>query len=117
MICSPLAAHWPAGKGNYWTKVSFFHHSTTEQYRANGDKRPFLNSNARSRSSALFLDALVGATDRLDLWLQVPYFDLNFDDDADERHSSGVGDVRVSARYNLFGIRNGSVQFSGRFTA
>lgn len=116
VFSSPSAAQWPAGRGNYWTKVSVFHHSTTEQFRASGEKRPFLNSNAESRSSALFVDALVGVTDRLDLWLQVPYFDLNFDDDADERHSSGIGDVRLSARYNLFGLRGGSVQVSGRFT-
>ncbi len=116
VLCSPLAAQWPAGQGNYWTKLSIFHQSTTEQFRASGEKRPFLNSNAEARSSALFFDALVGVTDRLDLWLQVPYFDLNFDDDADERHSSGVGDLRLSARYNLFGLRDGSVQISGRFT-
>lgn len=113
---SPLTAQWPAGQGKYWTKLSVFYHSTTEQYRASGEKRPFLASNAQSRSSALFFDALVGVTNRLDLWLQVPYFDLNFDDDAEKRHSSGVGDVRLSARHNLFGFRDGSVQVSGRFT-
>lgn len=54
---SPLAAQWPAGKGKYWTKLSVFHHSTTEQLRASGEKRPFLNSNGESQSSALFFDA------------------------------------------------------------
>ena len=116
VFSSPVAAQWPAGQGQYWTKLSLFDHSTTEQFRANGDKRPFLNPNAESRSRALFFDGLVGVTDRIDLWLQVPYFDLNFDDDADERHSSGVGDVRLSARYNLFQLRGGSVPISVRFT-
>ena len=116
VFSSPLAAQWPAGKGKYWTKLSVFHHRTTEQFRSSGEKRPFLAGNAIARSSAIFIDALVGVTDRADLWLQVPYFDLNFDDDVDERHSSGVGDVRLSARYNLFGLRSGSVQVAARFT-
>jgi len=116
VFSSPLAAQWPAGKGQYWAKLSVFHHRTTEQFRSNGEKRPFLAGNAKARSTAIFIDVLVGVTDRADLWLQVPYFDLNFDDDVDKRHSSGIGDVRLSVRYNLFGLRNGSVQVSGRYT-
>ena len=55
-------------------------------------------------------------TDRVDVWLQVPYFDLNFDDYTERRHSSGIGDVRVSARVKLLQLRNGSVPVSARFT-
>ena len=113
----PVAGQWAEGKGRYWVKLSGFRHVTTEQYRPDGRKRRFLNSDAESRSSAVFLDALVGVTDRLDLWLQLPYFDLNFDDDAGRRNSRGIGDVRVSARYNLLRLRGGSVPVSARFTA
>jgi Putative MetA-pathway of phenol degradation len=110
------SAQWPVGQGKYWGKLSFFRHQTTEQFRASGEKKPFINANAESRSSAVFFDGLVGLTDRLDFWAQVPYFDLNFDDDSEERHSSGVGDVRLSARYNLFQLRQGSLPLSVRFT-
>ena len=116
VFVSPLAAQWPAGKGKYWTKLSVFPQTATEQYRSSGEKRPFLAANAKARSSAVFIDALVGVTDRADVWIQVPYFNLDFNDDVDDRHSSGVGDVRLSARYNLFGLRGGSVQVTGRFT-
>ncbi len=114
---APSEAQWPQGKGNFWAKISYFRHQTTEQFRSNGDKRPFLVGNGESRSSAVFVDALVGVTDRLDVWAQVPYFDLAFDDDADDRRSTGVGDIRLSARYALFSLRSGSLRISGRFTA
>jgi Putative MetA-pathway of phenol degradation len=114
---SPATAQWPAGRGGYWVKVSGFLHQTKDQYRSNGEKLPFLNSNAEATSKAVFVDALIGITDHLDFWAQVPYFDLNFNDDADNRHSSGVGDIRLSARYNLFKLRGGSIPISVRFTA
>lgn len=114
---SPASAQWPIGTGNFWAKVSWFHHETTEQFRSNGEKRIFLNSNAVSVSDAIFLDVAVGVTDKLDLWVQAPYFDLNFDDDVQDRHRAGVGDVRVSARYNLASFRGGSWPVSARVTA
>ena len=110
------AGQWPEGRGGYWAKVSVFRHTTEEQFRSNGEVKPFLAANAQSRSTALFFDALYGLTDRLDLWAQIPYFDLHFDDDADERHSSGIGDLRLSARYNLLKLRGGSIPISARFT-
>lgn len=113
---SPSHAQWPAGSGDYWVKLSFLHHRTTEQFRSNGERRPFLGDDAESRSSAVFFDALVGVTDRLDLWVQVPYFDLSFDDVAGDRNSTGVGDIRISTRYNLLQLRGGSIPVSARFT-
>lgn len=117
VFCEPASAQWPIGPGNFWAKVSWFHHETTEQFRSNGEKRIFLNSNAESVSDAVFVDAAVGLTDRLDLWVQAPYFDLNFDDDVQDRHRAGVGDVRLSARYNVAMLRDGSWPVSVRVTA
>ena len=114
---SAVEAQWPVGAGQYWGKLSFFHHQTTEQFRADGAKKPFINSNAESISQAIFLDWNVGLLDRLDLWLQVPYYDLEFNDDLADRQSDGIGDVRISARYNLFQLRNGSIPISARVTS
>lgn len=114
---APAEAQWPAGQGGYWVKASFFHHQTTREFRSNGDTRDFLAVDAESRSNAFFLDALFGVTDRLDVWVQAPYFDLSFDDAAGDRNSTGVGDIRLSARYNLFQLRGGSIPVSARFTA
>jgi len=114
---TPSAAQWPEGHGNWWAKVSAFHHRTTEQFRADGDRRPFLNDDARSVSSAVFLDILVGVTDRLDLWAQVPWFHLRFDDVSDDRTSQGIGDIRLSARHTLVRLAGGAVPISARYTA
>ena len=110
-------AQWPVGQGAGWAKLSVFHHRTTEEYRADGRKAPFLNNGAESRSTAIFADVLLGVTDRIDVWVQVPYFDLNFDDDTERRHSAGIGDIRMSARVNLLQLRSGSIPISARFTA
>ena len=50
----PSSVHprWsPSGRsepGQFWGKISFFHHQTTEQFRADGSKRPFINADAES---------------------------------------------------------------------
>lgn len=112
----PVEAQWPIGAGGYWAKLSWFHHETTEQFRSSGEKLPFLNTDAESISDALFLDLAVGVTSRVDVWAQLPFFDLNFNDVSDDRNSRGFGDLRVSARYNLAVLRNGSWPISVRGT-
>jgi hypothetical protein len=116
LLGAPASAQWPVGTGNFWGKLSFFHHQTTEQFRADGSKKPFINSNAESISQAIFLDLNVGLTDRLDLWLQAPYYDLEFNDDSGDRKSTGIGDIRLSARFNLLQLRGGSLPITARFT-
>lgn len=109
-------AQWPVGKGSYWAKLSLYRHETREEFGPDGEKRPYFAANAESRSTAVFVDATLGLTDRLDIWAQVPYFDLNFDDDTGLRHSEGVSDIRISLRYNLFQLRQRSLPISVRFT-
>jgi len=116
-VAGPLQAQWPVGQGNYWVKGTFFRHTTTEEFRSNGDTREFLAQDAVSRSNAYFFDALFGVTDRLDVWTQIPYFDLTFDDASGDRNSTGIGDIRLSARYNILELRDGSIPISARFTA
>lgn len=114
---SSLGAQWPAGTGSGWAKITVMHHSTTERYGPTGLKQRFFSADAESRSTALFLDALVGVTSTTDLWLQVPYFDLAFDDVGGDRTASGIGDVRISVRQNLLQLRGGSVPISVRVAA
>ena len=105
---------WPAGKTGYWGKLSVFRHTTETQYRADGSEQPFLNTGAKSESWAVFFDVLYGVTDHLDLWAQVPYFDLSFDDVSRNRDASGIGDVRFMARYHLFSLRQGAIPIAVR---
>ncbi len=118
MIIPPgaVSAQWPAGRGNYWAKVSTFYHQTTESFRSNGDKRTLINAEAENTSKAVFFDALIGVTGRLDFWVQVPYFDLTSNDVSNDRNEKNLGDIRLSARYNLLQLRGGALPISVRFT-
>lgn len=95
-----VAAQWPAGQGEGWAKLSFFSHETSERFDAKGEERLFFTG-GESVSRALYLDALVGVTDYLDVWLQAPWFDLAFDDVGGNRTASGPSDVRAFVRYGL----------------
>ena len=50
---------------------------------------------------ALFFEYERGITHRWDVKAQLPFFNIAFDDIADERTSNGPGDLRIESRYNL----------------
>ena len=99
-VAVPADAQWPAGQAAGWAKLSLFSHSTTERYDAAGEVRRFLG-NGESVSRAVFLDVLWGVHDVVDVWVQVPWFDLSFDDVGGDRDASGLSDVRGYLRYGL----------------
>lgn len=106
----------PAGQG--WLKVSYFRQTTDEWYIATpepvlradgtftqhdaGTRRPY-RFDGRYRSRAVFVDAIYGVTDGLDLGLQVPYFDQVLDDDTRSQApaDAGIGDLRAFAKWRL----------------
>ena len=73
---------------------------TTERYFLDGSRIPYF-FDGRNRTQALFVDYQRGLTDRLDVKVQLPVFSVSFDDLADDRTSTGLGDLRVEARYNV----------------
>ena len=73
---------------------------TTERYFFDGERIPYFFE-GRNQTRALFFEYVRGLTDRWDVKAQVPVFAVRFDDIADERRSSGLGDLRVEARYNV----------------
>lgn len=98
---APLhAGAWVLPRGRANVQVAFLHQSTTDRYFLDGDRIPYF-FDGRSRTSALYLDARYGLTDRIEGLLQVPFFRVRFDDLADDRRSDGLGDVRAGLRYNL----------------
>jgi hypothetical protein len=94
------AGAWVLPRGRTDVQVALLHQDTTDRYFLDGDRIPYF-FDGRNRTSALYLDARHGLTDRIEALLQVPFFLLRFDDLADDRRSNGLGDVRVGARYNL----------------
>jgi hypothetical protein len=116
-----LAGAWTLPKGHFWTKATFMHQSTNEEYVAvGGGGRPpdpsityEAGDRARYRfngsysSKALFLDIFYGITDRVDVGIQVPFFRQQFQDAAlltgfgEPRRATGFSDIRGLVKLGL----------------
>jgi hypothetical protein len=136
LACGPttvFAGAWTLPAGELWTKVTYFHQTADEWYLASpefgngqiqevGERRPY-RFNGQYKSKALFAEAFYGLTDRLDIGLQVPYFAQEYADDTrlDTPSDSGIGDVRLSAKWRvisqpaLFTLKVGAKMPTGDF--
>ena len=94
------AGAWVLPRGRANVQVAFLHQDTTDRYFLDGDRIPYFFE-GRSRTSAVYVDARYGLTNRIEAMLQVPFFRVRFDDLSDDRQSSGLSDVRFGVRYNL----------------
>ncbi len=109
------AGAWTLPQGQLWTKVSYFSQAADEWYIANaefsgeegwfqpGDRRPY-RFDGEYDSQAVFFEAYFGVSDRLDLGVQVPFFDQEFADATrdDPPADSGFSDIRLFTKFNLF---------------
>lgn len=100
-------------KGKVWSKVTFFQQTTNEWYISSpeftggqvygsGDRRPYL-FNGEYDSKAFFIEGFYGVTDRLDVGVQVPFFDQIFDDDTctEPPSESDLSDIRIFTKINI----------------
>ena len=94
------AGAWVLPARRAWGQISVFHQETTERYFLDGNRTPYFFE-GRNRTTGLFLDLRYGMTDRIEIVAQLPVFRLQFDDLADRRRSTGLGDLRVATRWNL----------------
>ena len=108
-----FAGAWTLRKGRLWVKPAFLIQRTSERYAAqtlfcgdrrcrNGQRTPYF-FNGRAELNAIYLDIWYGLTDRFELQLQLPYFDIAFEDDVNPNRpsSQGLGDVRFGLRYRI----------------
>jgi hypothetical protein len=93
------AGAWVLRPGQTWVQLALMHQQTDERYFLTGDRIPYFFE-GESRTAGLFLDVRHGLPGGLEVDLQVPFFDQRFDDLADQRRSTGIGDVRAALRYN-----------------
>ena len=108
-----FAGAWTLPKGKMWMKVTVLQQHTDEAYLAGprfsdgklfqaGDKLayPF---DGEFDSEAVFIEAHYGLTDRLDLGVQIPYFDQAFSDATREESPSDAGfsDIRAFVKWRL----------------
>lgn len=105
-----LALHAPVWAGAWvqparqaWGQIGVFHQQATERYFLDSRRIPYFFE-GRNRTTALFLDLRYGVTRRLEAGAQLPVYRLAFDDLADARRSTGVGDLRLGLRWNALKI-------------
>ncbi len=92
----------------------FLQHTDT-RFNFQGDRTPWLG-NGVADSRGLFTDLIVGLHDRVDLWVQAPFFDLQFTDAVNARRTTGFGDIRAWVRWNPVNL-GGSTPISFRLGA
>lgn len=120
MLLAPaiaMAGAWTQPEGRLWLKVSGIAQESDEFYATSratladgtaiepGDARPYDN-NGIGRSFLLWSEAEYGVTDAFTLGLQLPYYDLRYEDDVAIHNSHGIGDVRLLGRHALLAGTN-----------
>ena len=102
------AGAWTLQRGQLWGKLTYFQQHTEEWYVGKGrfgvpGTRARYDFDGQYESRAVFFESLYGVTDRLDLGLQVPYFDQSFANIAfaEPRTDTGLSDIRALAKLRL----------------
>lgn len=94
------AGAWVLPARRAWGQISLFHQDTTERYFLDGIRIPYFFE-GRNRTTGLFLDLRYGVSGRLEVVAQLPVYRVRFDDLADRRRSTGLGDLRLGGRWNF----------------
>ena len=100
------AGAWSLQRGQFWSKLTYFQQHTEEWYvgkgrrDAPGTRAPY-DFDGQYESRAVFFESLYGVTDRLDIGLQVPYFDQSFANAALTQTDIGLSDIRALAKFRL----------------
>ncbi|HEX9641885.1 MAG TPA: transporter [Candidatus Krumholzibacteria bacterium] len=109
---SASAGSWTQPQGSVWFKSAFLYHLSAEQFAPTaavledgtpverGDRRPF-NDDGSMRVRVLWSEAEYGLHERVTLGVQLPYYDLRFEDRFQRTDSWGIGDIRFTGRIAL----------------
>lgn len=116
-LAGPAWGQWTRGAaGRAWIKTAFLWQRTEQRFDESGERTDWFGS-GRSDARAVFTDIIVGVHPRLDVWAQIPYFDLRFDNVADSLRTTGFGDIRAWLRWNFLTLGNGSTPVALRLGA
>ncbi|MFQ5703461.1 MAG: hypothetical protein ACE5HT_05490 [Gemmatimonadales bacterium] len=114
LLASPAQAQWTQGRaGRVWVKVAGFRQKTDKRFGVVGERERYL-TNGTSDARAVVTDVIVGVQPNLDVWLQVPYFDLRFSDAAQDLRTTGFGDIRAWVRWQPITLFKGSTPLALR---
>jgi hypothetical protein len=116
------AGAWTQPEGRLWIKSAFLYLLTDEQFAPTaafladgtaverGDARPF-NDGGAMRMRGWWNEAEYGVHERVTVGVQIPFYDLRFEDRFQQTDSWGIGDVRIAGRVALL---DGAHRWSAR---
>lgn len=90
-------AQWVEPPGAGWAALAIYRQDTRQEFRSDGDVRDiFADGHAITTSS--FLTLASGLVHGVDAWVQLSFHDLQYNDAAGDRASTGFGDTRAWLR-------------------
>jgi len=109
-------AQWISPPGEGWASITFFHHDTERTFDTEGERR-LIFADGRAVTRSVFVTANVGVWRGIDLWVQLPFHHLRFNNAGGERVSSGLSDPRGFVRIGpaLVGLPPWPVAVRGGF--
>lgn len=97
LLPATAAGQWVESPGAGWVSVTAYHQDTRERFDTRGDERRFF-AEGHAVTTSVYVTGTVGVVPGVDVWAQVPFHRLRFDDLVDERTTTGIGDPRLWLR-------------------
>jgi hypothetical protein len=99
LLARPDGAHaqWVLAPGEGWVDATFVHHDTDDQFDRLGIRREMFG-HSRALTRSLIVTGAVGVVRGIDVWLELPFHNLRFEDGGGRRVSRGAGDPRTFVR-------------------
>lgn len=91
------AAQWVEEPGKGWVALAVYHHDTRERFGPEGDAEALL-SDGHAVTTSSFATIALGLAETVDVWSQVSFHRLSYNDAAANRSSSGIGDIKLWLR-------------------
>jgi len=94
----PSYGQWIEPPGTGWAKLQVAHQDTQQRFDENGVVESYFTEDARSITTTVRFTAAVGLWRGIDLWVDVPYHRLAFNDVTNDRLTTGLADPRLFVR-------------------
>ncbi len=91
------SAQWVEEPGRGWIALAAYHSDTRENFGPEGDAGK-LPDEGHAVTTSAFATMAVGLAETVDLWSQIAFHRLRYDNAAANRSSSGIGDIRLWLR-------------------
>ena len=95
---SSSRGQWIEPPGTGWAKLQVAHQDTRRRFDETGHVEPYFNEDARSITTTVRFTGAVGLWRGLDVWIDVPYHRLAFNDVTRNRLTTGLADPRFFVR-------------------